>query len=160
MPRQVRRRYRVALVVATLAALTACSDSVAPARPHPNLPIYPQGAPSSSRDGSWAGITEEGYPVRFTIEGSLIRDLFITLKLAGDCDIVVDQAHVNATADAFATPFQLGDGSDNKLAVVGQFSDDGATVAGSATLNYVSTLPDGTACNSTGATTWTASRNY
>jgi hypothetical protein len=166
MPRRdLRHRYGFAAAIATLAALAACSDSIAPNDPGvpiaPNDPGVPIGAPAqpapaNSRDGLWAGFTAEGYPVSFAVDGDLIKDLAITLTLAGDCDIQVYTARVNATADPFVRQVRVGDGPDIQLSIKGQFADDNADVAGTASLNYSGTLADGTVCNSTGATTWVA----
>jgi hypothetical protein len=159
MPRQDLRRREITLAIATLAAVAACSDSAQPTAPPIAVAPAPQ-PPATTRDGNWAGFTAEGNLIKFTIDGGLIENLSFVINLTGGCDITAYQAQVNSAADAFVIPIRLGDGSDNMLSITAQFSDDNTSVAGSASLNYVGTLADGTACNSTGATTWAAMRNW
>ena len=160
MPRQDLRRHGMAVALATLAAIAACSDSAVPSAPVvPRPPVAPA-QPAINHDGSWAGFTAEGNLIAFTIAGGVIENLSLVIDLTGACDITAYQAQVSNVADGFVTPIRLGDGTDNVLSIKAEFNVDNDTVAGSVSLDYVGALADGTACASTGATTWTAMRNY
>ena len=158
MPRQDPRRHGITLALAVFTAAAACSDSAVPSDPGPPVASTQPAAPT--RDGNWVGFTAEGNLVKFVVDGGAVRDLSIVIVLTGTCDLAKYRAFVNTAVDAFVAPIRLGDGAGNELSMGARFDDDNNAVAGSATLIYSGKRVDGTPCNSNGATTWTATRNW
>ena len=151
-------RVVAALIVVAPVLFAACSqtDATAPLEIRPIAPDIPPAAPSW--DGLWSSMTAEGLPLAFKVAGNTIRDVSISIRLTGDCNIDLLNATVPGDAGSVHDNLIVVGDSTTVIELRGSFQDF-ATASGQATANYYGPVVDGVACHSTGTTVWNAANN-
>jgi len=104
--------------------------------------------------GAWAGTTAAGDPISFTVSNGAIAALTVRVRVSGSCPQTAIQSNFVVTFPINGSAFSSGSGSGTNVS--GTFTS--STQANGSASASASVGAGGQPCNSTGQTTWTASK--
>jgi len=122
-----------------------------------NVAITQAGTPSGGLyDGSWSGTTSQGKAITFTIANNVITAFSIRYVATGSCG-TVEGPFTFTTPGLSGNGFTIGtQGSISFIVTVNGTFNSSTTASGNLS---VALSPPTTACNMSGAGTWTATKN-